>query len=72
MDNVLKTCIHVLKKLIKFFFLKTDNLLKLVFMLNKVNKNFLKNNFVFMFKKVNKKVNKKILKTIYLNNALQH
>ena len=41
-------------------------------MLNKVNKNFLKNNFVFMFKKVNKKVNKKILKTIYLNNALQH
>ena len=41
MDNVLKTCIHVLKKLIKNF-LKTDNLLKLVFMLNKVNKNFLK------------------------------
>ena len=41
MDNVLKTCIHVLKKLIKIF-LKTDNLLKLVFMLNKVNKNFLK------------------------------
>ena len=29
-------------------------------MLNKVNKIFLKNNFVFMFKKVNKKVNKKI------------
>ena len=39
-------------------FLKTDNLLKLVFMLNKVN-NFFKNNFVFMFKKVNKKVKKK-------------
>ena len=38
MDILLKTCIHV-KKLIKIF-LKTDNLLKLVFMLNKVNKNF--------------------------------
>ena len=30
-------------------------------MLNKVNKIF-KNNFVFMFKKVNKKVNKKFFK----------
>ena len=38
MDILLKTCIYV-KKLIKIF-LKTDNLLKLVFMLNKVNKNF--------------------------------
>ena len=38
-------------KKVNKFFLKTDNLLKLVFMLNKVNKNFLKNNFVFMFKK---------------------
>ena len=37
-------------------------------MLNKVNKIF-KNNFVFMFKK---KLIKNFLKTIYLNNALQH
>ena len=39
MDNILKTCIYVLEKLIKFF-KKTDNVLKLVFMLNKVNKIF--------------------------------
>ena len=49
-----------------------DNLLKLIFMLNKVNKNFLKTDnllkLVFMFKKVNKN----FLKTIYLNNGLQH
>ena len=38
MDNVLKNLYLCLKKLIKF--LKTDNVLKLVFMLNKVNKNF--------------------------------
>ena len=48
MDNVLKNLYLCLKKVNKKF-LKTDNLLKLVFMLNKVNKNFLKNNFVFMF-----------------------
>ena len=54
MDNVLKTCIHVLKKVNKKF-LKTDNLLKLVFMLNKVNKNFLKTILYSCFKKVNKK-----------------
>ena len=51
-------------KKVNKIFLKTDNLLKLVFMLNKVNKFFFffKNNFVFMFKKVNKKVNKKFFK----------
>ena len=32
-------------------FLKTDNLLKLVFMLNKVNKNFLKTILYSCFKK---------------------
>ena len=53
MDNVLKTCIRVLNKVNKF--LKTDNLLKLVFMLNKVNKNFLKTILYSCFKKVNKK-----------------
>ena len=37
-----------------------DNVLKTcIYVLNKVNKNFLKNNFVFMFKK---KVNKKFFK----------
>ena len=38
-------------------------------MLNKVNKNFLKTILYSCFKKVNKKF---FLKTIYLNNALQH
>ena len=41
MDNVLKNLYSCFKKVNKKF-LKTDNLLKLVFMLNKVNKNFLK------------------------------
>ena len=41
MDNVLKNLYLCFKKVNKKF-LKTDNLLKLVFMLNKVNKNFLK------------------------------
>ena len=67
MDNVLKNLYLCLKKLIKIF-LKTDNVLKLVFMLNKVNKNFLKTILYSCFKKVNKN----FLKTIYLNNALQH
>ena len=38
MDNVLKNLYSYFKKVKKF--LKTDNLLKLVFMLNKVNKIF--------------------------------
>ena len=38
MDNVLKNLYSCFKKVKKF--LKTDNLLKLVFMLNKVNKIF--------------------------------
>ena len=54
MDNVLKNLYSCFKKVNKKF-LKTDNVLKLVFMLNKVNKKFLKNNFVFMFKKSEQK-----------------
>ena len=50
MDNVLKNLYLCFKN-----FLKTDNLLKLVFMLNKVNKNFLKTILYSCFKKVNKK-----------------
>ena len=44
MDNVLKNLYLCLKKVNKKF-LKTDNLLKLVFMLNKVNKKFFKKQF---------------------------
>ena len=54
MDNVLKNLYLCFKKVNKKF-LKTDNLLKLVFMLNKVNKNFLKTILYSCFKKVNKK-----------------
>ena len=57
MDNVLKNLYSCFKK-VKF--LKTDNLLKLVFMLNKVNKNFLKTILYSCFKKANKKSEQKI------------
>ena len=65
MDNVLKnlySCFKKVNKKVNKNFLKTDNLLKLVFMLNKVNKNFLKTILYSCFKKVNKKVNKKFFK----------
>ena len=65
MDNILKnlhSCFKKVNKKVNKKFLKTDNLLKLVFMLNKVNKNFLKTILYSCFKKVNKKVNKKFFK----------
>ena len=65
MDNVLKnlySCFKKVNKKVNKKFLKTDNLLKLVFMLNKVNKNFLKTILYSCFKKVNKKVNKNFFK----------
>ena len=56
MDNVLKNLYLCFKKVNKKF-LKTDNLLKLVFMLNKVNKKFFKKQFcIHVLKKVNKKI----------------